>query len=459
MKGAIIHAQIVTMDAKRRIIKDGGIIWEDTRITAVGDSQEIEEKAKAIGITPKDVNGQVVFPGLIDTHNHLFQHLLKGIGCDMDLENWWPAVIGPTGIVLRDHHLKAAVEGGVLEALRTGTTTIVDYMQVHPVPGLSAVEIETAKKSGIRLMYGRGFRNYTKSNTFPKELIDDLDEVLLEVKALKRSYEKADDPMLRVYLAPAAAWAVTFDGLSRTTAFAKEEGIPITMHVFETDTDNEVCQGRYGMKAIEYYEKSGLLNPDFLAVHCVKMDEQDIAVFKEYDVKISHNPLSNMYLASGVSPVKKFLENDLTVSLACDGAASNNSNNMLEVLKTTALLHKVISADPQAMTAQMVLEMATRGGAEAIGLLDELGSIEEGKRADFFLFDPLRSATCAPMHDPVATLVYSADSRGIVMTVVNGEILLENGEFTKLDEEEIIHREQKEAEDLIEKTDFTSAVR
>ena len=458
MSGAIIKATVVTMDDKGTVLKDAGLLWEGTRLTAVGPSEEIRQKAAALGITTKDAKGAVLFPGLIDTHNHLFQHLLKGLGADMNLESWWPSIIGPTGVALRGHHLRAAVDGGVMEALRTGTTTIVDYMQVHPVSGLSAEEIDEAASLGIRLVYGRGFRDYTKSSTFPRELVDDLDEVFREVEGLKK-LEKADDPMLRIYLAPAAAWGCTFDSMKETAAFSESAGVPITMHVFETNTDNEVCTGRYGMRAIDFYEKSGLLSPSFLAVHCVKMDERDIAVFKAHDVKISHNPVSNMYLASGVSPVPTFIKEGLTVSIGCDGAASNNSNNMLEALKFTALLHKVFTGDPQAMTAQKVLYMATRGGAEAIGLSDEIGSLEEGKRADFFMFDPLRSSTCSPMHDPLATLVYSADSRGVVMTVVNGKVLLEDGAFTELDEEKLIKNEQAMALDLVEKTDFSRAAK
>ena len=466
MKSAIVNVTIVTMDPARTVLKDAGVIWEDSRFTEVGPAEEILKKAEgskdAACAADKteviDGHGAVLFPGLIDTHDHLFQHLLKGLGCDMNLEAWWPSVIGPTGIRLREDHLRAAVDGGVMEALRTGTTTIVDYMQVHPVGGLSMAEIDEARKTGIRLVYSRGFRDYTKSSTFPRELVDDLETVFREAEELKK-LETAGDPMLKICLAPAAVWGCTFDSLKERAAVSRSLDIPVTMHVFETDTDNEVCMARNGMRAIDVYERSGILDPDFLAVHCVKMDARDIEVFKAHDVKISHNPVSNMYLASGAAPVPAFRKAGLTVSLGCDGAASNNSNNMIEVLKDTALLHKVMTGDPQAVTAEEILEMATMGGARAIGLENEIGSIEAGKRADFFLFDPLKSATCAPMHDPVATLVYSADSRGVVMTVVNGEVLLRNGAFTRLDEERLLKNEQQKALDLVRRTDFSRAIK
>ncbi len=446
--GAIIRATVVTVDAERRVLRDAGILWEKGIITALGSSQEIAAAAEAAGIRAKDAKGAIVFPGLINTHNHIFQHLLKGLGTDMNLEDWWPTVIGPAGTKLREEHLRAAVMGASLEALRTGTTTIVDYMQVHPVKGLSAVELETARESGIRLMYGRGFRDGGKSNVFSqKGLSEDLESVFQEVEELNRLYSDGDH-MRRVYLAPASPPALSLEGLTAAGQFSKKAGIPITMHVFETDSDDRVCLSRDGMPTIDYLEKAGLLNPDFLAVHCVKVNEDIIARFQKNGVKVSHNPLSNMYLASGVAPVPAYRKAGITVSLATDGAASNNSNNMLEVLKGTALLHKVFSGDPEAVSAPQVLEMATMGGARAIGLEKELGSLEVGKRADLFLFDPLRSPTCCPMFDPVSTLVYSSDSRGVTMTVVNGRILLEDDRFTHVDEEEVLREEQRQARDI-----------
>lgn len=457
--GAIINAVIVTVNEVDDVLENAGILWENGLITQIGLSHEINKEAVKKSIPVTDAHNAVIFPGLINTHNHLFQHLLKGLGTDMNLEAWWPTVIGPTGIQLRDHHLKAAVNAGVLEALRSGTTTIVDYMQVHPVQGLSETEITTAKETGIRLMYGRGFRNEMKSSTFPKELVDDLDEVFKEVSELNRSYTDNANHMVRCYLAPAAAWGITLEGLKDTVSFGRSENIPITMHMFETDTDNAVCLKKYGMKAIEYYEEAGLLSSSLLAVHCVKMDDEDIKQFMKHGVKISHNPISNMYLASGVAPITEFIKQKLAVSLGTDGAASNNSNNMLEVLKGTALLHKVSIGDPMALGAKDVLRMATIGGAKAIGLESEIGSLEVGKRADLFLFDPMKSPTCCPMVDPVASLVYSSDTRGITMTVVNGKILLKDDRFTVMDEEKVLRNEQEQAKDLINKTDFTRSCR
>ncbi|MEL7608327.1 MAG: amidohydrolase [Bacillota bacterium] len=447
MHGAITNATIVSMDKSKRVYSQAGILYKNGRIAAIDSSAAIQALAKDQGIPVQDAKEAVIFPGLINTHNHLFQHLLKGLGTDMSLEGWWPRVIGPAGVLMRERHVRAASSAGALEAIRSGTTTVVDYMQVHPVKGLSDAVIESVTAAGLRLVYGRGFRNYAKDARFPPELIDDIDDVFAEAIELKHRYED-ETQKVKIYLAPAAAWAMSFDGLKRAAEFGKENGIPLMMHVFETGTDNEVCCARYGKRAIDYYEEAGLLQPDFLAVHCVAMDAEDIRRFAENDVKVSHNPVSNMYLASGIAPVPKLLNAGITVGLGTDGAASNNSNNMLETLKITALLHKVYGADPLAMTAYKVLEMATVDAAECIGLSDQIGSLEVGKRADFFVFDPLQSPGCAPMHDPVATLVYSSDTRGIVTVVAGGETLLSDGSFTRLDERGLLAREQAIAKEL-----------
>lgn len=449
--GAIINATIVTMDKHHRVIPSAGLMWKDGRIVMVGSCKEVKNAAlnNAIPITYAD--GAFVFPGLINTHNHLFQHLLKGLGVDMNLERWWPSVIGPAGSVLREKHLRAAVLSSSLEALRTGTTTILDYFHVHPVKGLSEVELDAISEAGIRLVYARGFRDGGNSKTFShKGLEENLDDVFLEVLELKKRFNKNNN-LARIYLAPASPPAISLEGLTNVASFSKKENIPVTMHVFETGSDDEVCLVRDGITAIEYLDKAGILSPFFLAVHCVKVNKNIISQFVKHDVKISHNPLSNMYLASGVAPVPDFLKAGLTVSLATDGAASNNSNNMLEVMKTTALLHKVMTGNPQTLTAQMVLEMATIGGAKALGLSTELGSLEEGKLADLFIFEPNKSATCSPITDPVSALVYSADSRGITTTVVGGRTLLKEDHFCHLNEAEVLHQEQIQAFDLASK--------
>ncbi|MFW5878032.1 MAG: amidohydrolase family protein, partial [bacterium] len=245
--GGIINATVVTMDSHNNIIRDGGILWKDSRIIGVGKSPEIESMAQEKNIYVESADNAVIFPGLVNTHTHLFQNLLKGLGADLNLESWWPQTIKPAAVNLRKEHVRAAAAGGMLESLRSGTTTVLDYMYALPVAGLSDFVIEQAKQLGIRLVYARGFRNTGAQYGFPTELIEKTEDVFDDVLRLRDLYEK-DDGMLKIWVAPAAIWALDGAGLRDTRRFADEHGVPVTMHMYETDTDNIVCRERYGAR-------------------------------------------------------------------------------------------------------------------------------------------------------------------------------------------------------------------
>lgn len=452
--GAIVNLTLVTMNPSRDVVTDGGIVWEDGEIIYVGPSFKAKQLAKAKNLEIEDGQKKILFPGMVNSHMHLFQNLLKGLGADLDLETWWPSTIKPAAIAFREEHVEAAATAGTMESIRGGATTLVDYMYAHPVKGLSQVTIEAVNKVGARLVYARGFRNTGAAHGFPVELIEKTSDVFDEVLSLKKYYQTKSD-MVRFMVAPAAAWAVDVEGLRDTRDFANETGVPITMHMFETDTDNVVCRERYGMKdAITFFEKTNLLGDDLLAVHVVDIGDRELKAFREHNVKVSHNPMANMYLASGVAPVTEMLERNICVSLGTDGAASNNSTDMLETLKMTALLHKVAAKDPTAITANKVLEMATIDGARAIGMENLIGSIEEGKRADFFVFDPDACGKSSPCHSPVATLVYSSGQASIVKVVVDGKTIINDGDFVEFEEREVYRHQSEMARDLAKRAGY-----
>jgi 5-methylthioadenosine/S-adenosylhomocysteine deaminase len=201
------------------------------------------------------------------------------------------------------------------------------------------------------------------------------------------------------------------------------------------------------------------LGPDVLLVHCVYLTNREIRVCKDLDVKVSHNPVSNMYLSSGVAPIPRMIETGITVGLATDGAASNNSQDMIETLKFCALLHKVDTLDPTIITAEKVLEMATIDGARALGLEDEIGPLEIGKKADLFIFDPLSSPKSVPLHHPVSTLVYSSSEENIKTVIIDGKVVMEDGVIQTADEEKVLRSAQKVAEDLAKRAGTSGLVR
>jgi 5-methylthioadenosine/S-adenosylhomocysteine deaminase len=207
--------------------------------------------------------------------------------------------------------------------------------------------------------------------------------------------------------------------------------------VNETFDDDAYSRQTYGLDTVPFLERAGILGPDFVAVHCVNMDDEDIEAFKKHEVKISHNPVSNMILASGTANVPDFRAAGLAVSLGVDGAASNDSNDMMETIKVAALIHKCVRRDALVVPAAEALEMATLGGARAIGREKDLGSLEPGKKADLFIFNP-KTARTVPMADPVAALVYSGGEENIETTVVAGKVVMENRRCLMLDEEQAL---------------------
>ncbi len=435
MKG-IIHVNIYTMDKEEQIINDGGILCDDDIIVAIGKSQDIEEMCQGQDIKLEYGQGKYIFPGLINTHTHLYQGLFKGLGSDMNLKDWWPKVLAPIAMNLNEEHLEKGVRHGIAEALKTGVTTVVDFMQFHPVKGLSEVEIKTAKEMGIRLIYGRGFRD-AGENMGVSNMNENIEEVFNEITYLKEKYEKADE-MVKVWLAPAAIWTFSDKGLEETRTFATKTKTPIMMHMFETEYDNEVCQEKFNKKAMDYYIEKNFLGPDLMAIHSVHVTNEELDIYKKHEVKVSHNPVCNMYLGSGTAPVIDMLRKGITVGLGTDGAASNNSNDMIEVLKTTILLHRNEYKKADCLNAYDVLKMATIEGARCLCMDDSIGSLEVGKKADFLIFNPNKSFKTSPAHDGLASFVYSGDYRAIEKVIVNGNVVLEDGKLVNGDEEKII---------------------
>jgi 5-methylthioadenosine/S-adenosylhomocysteine deaminase len=227
--------------------------------------------------------------------------------------------------------------------------------------------------------------------------------------------------------------------------------VPLVMHILENDVDNALCQRRNGMNIVPYLAKSGFLGPDLLAIHCVAVDERDIDLLARHDVKISYNPVSNMYLGSGIAPVMRMAAAGLIISIGVDGAGSNNSQDMLESLKLAALLQKVAARDASVVCAQTVLDWATRGGAQTLGLADEIGSLEAGKKADLFVL-AARSPKIVPVHDPVTSLVYSAGESDVTMTVSDGKVLMRDGILTQVDEHDVLARCQVAAQALADRS-------
>ncbi len=441
----IKNAYLISMNTEREILKDACIIIEKSKIIDIGKANLLE---KYISEKTIDAKGKVVFPGFISTHSHLFQTLLKGLGRDKLLLDWLDSSVRRAIHKIDDECCYYAALTGCIEAIKTGTTTILDYMYCHGKEGLDDSIIRAFEDLGIRGILGRGF---TDTSKFPEEFgcayHDTEQKFFDDVRRLNKKYK--NHSRIGMALAPGIIWDNTEDGYKEIRKIADELNIPITMHLLETEDDDKYCLDDRGMKTVPYLEKMGILGPDFIAVHCIHMSDEDIELFKKYDVKISHNPVSNMVLAAGVAPIPRFIEEGLTISLACDGSASNDTQNILEVMKMTTLLQKVTHRDAKLLPSSSVLEMATLGGAKSINKLDSLGSIEVGKNADIVIYNPYKSSISIPIHDPISSLIYSSTPNNIETSIIDGKVVMENNQITTIDEEKVLYKTQQIASKLI----------
>ncbi|MDA3939935.1 MAG: amidohydrolase [Spirochaetia bacterium] len=443
----IENITIVTMNEKREILEKYAFVVDGSLIKDIGPSELIKAKYKD---TKKiiDGTGKIIFPGLINTHNHLFQTLLKGLGDDLNLADWLAQMTFPSSAHLLPENVYDASMLGCVEGIRCGTTTQLDYMYPHAREGLSDGVVNAFKDLKIRGILGRGMMNIGEQFGVPKAIMQDLDTIEKDCYRLFDTYHKTENDRIKVWTAPAALWSNSEELLKLAWRITNEYDSGFTIHVSETPFDREAGKEIHGVFDFDVLEKLGIVGPNVLMVHCVHLTPEDIKKAKQFDLKVSHNTTSNMYLASGVAPVPEMLKAGLTVGLGVDGAASNNSQDMIELLKHTALLHKVYTQNPTVITAEKVLEMATIDGARAIGEEKNIGSIEVGKKADFFIYNPALSAKSTPMHHPVSTLVYSGTHACVETVVIDGNIILENSILKTADEYQIIKRGQEAADDL-----------
>ncbi|HEY3060960.1 MAG TPA: amidohydrolase [Chloroflexota bacterium] len=426
----ITGAQVVT-GRPDGLVHEASIAIRGEHIVAIGDAVPA---ARVI-----DASGQIVFAGLVDTHTHLYQTLLKGLGDDLPLMEWLDACTLPSIPHLTPRMCYVAAALGCIESLRSGCTTVFDYMVDHADTEIYDAILQAFDDVGIQGVLGRGLRDRLPENV-PMALPSIADQ-LADCARLLGAYGEQ-----RVWLAPGATWALEADSLQAIRRLADERGARMSLHTDEVLYDSDESLRRFGMRTVPFLESIGFLGPDVLHAHCVQLTEDDCQILARHGGCVSYNPVSNMYLGSGVPPIPRLLDLGVTVGLGADGAASNNSQDMLEALKVGALLPKVAARDPAIFTASDALRIATSGGAAAMGRAD-FGTLEVGKRADLFIFDP-RHAKSIPVHDPVSTLVYASGEVNVRTVVVGGRVVLDDFRIVGVDETAILAEAQAAADEL-----------
>ena len=424
----VTNAHVLTMDAAGREFPSGAVAIDGRDIVAVGAAADVA--ARFQGRETIDARGQIVLPGLINTHTHAPMVLYRGLADDLALMEWLQKYIFPAEAkTVSPEFVRAGTRLAALEMIQSGTTTYADMYYFEE-------EIATAtREAGLRAVLGQTIIRFPVADApTPAEGIS---------RAIAFVRQFRGDELITPAFAPHAMYTLDGATLRAITVAAGRERAPLLIHLAETKDEVEIARKEHGATPVEYLEKLGFWSPrngttpPVLAAHAVHVSERDIAVLARRKVGVSHNPESNMKLASGTAPVPALRSARVPVGLGTDGAASNNDLDMFDAMRTAALLHKHESGDPRALPARAVLEMATIEGARALGLAGSVGSLEPDKRADLIVVG-MTSARQTPLYDPASHLVYASRGDDVQTVVVNGRVLMRDRKMLTLDAAAVI---------------------
>jgi len=419
------NARIVTMNAQRDVLY-GDLLVEDSRISAIGGV--IEYPADKV----IDLSGDVIIPGLIQTHIHLCQTLFRGQADDLELLDWlrlriWPLEGGHDPESIFDSALL-----GIGELFLGGTTTIVDMETVHHTQHA----FQAILTSGIRAISGKVMMD-DPNDDIPASLRESTRDSLQESQDLYDKYSGKGNGLLEVAYTPRFVISCTDTLLKEVSKCARDNKAFIHTHASENRGEIQVVEQTRGMRNIVYLDKVGLTGPRLILAHCIWLDEIEKELLIQSKTRIVHCPSSNLKLASGIAPIPELLSRGAEVSLGADGAPCNNNLDAFQEMRHAALIHKPLHG-PKSMPAQKVFELATLGGARALGKEEEIGSLEVGKKAD------LAVITLSGLHtwpnengDIYAQLVYQAQSTDIRHTMVNGKIVMQDRKLLTIDEQNL----------------------
>jgi len=421
---------VVTMDAAGSIIPDGAVAIDGDAIVAVGAAADLDARYNARERI--DAGGQVIMPGLINTHTHAPMVLFRGLADDLALMDWLTQYIFPAEkATVSPEFVRIGTQLAVLEMIESGTTTYADMYYFEE-------EIAAATKAaGVRGVLGQTIIRFPVADAATPEA------GLARAEAFLALW--ANDPLIVPAVAPHAPYTLTPETLKAARGLADKYRAPLLIHLAETRDEVATIAGQFKMSPAMFLDSLGLWGGRSLAAHGVWVDEADMRMLAERGVGLSHNPESNMKLASGTAPVTAWLAAGIPSGLGTDGAASNNDLDMFEAMRTAALLQKHATGDPRAMPARQALELATRRGAAALGLGDRIGSLEAGKLADVITVS-MSSARQTPMFDPLSHLVYVTRGTDVRSTVVNGRVLMRQGQVTSLNRSAVLREATAMAE-------------
>jgi len=413
---------VVTMDANDTVIENGSVAIDDGVIVAVGPSETVHAEYAAAQTLGGD--NRIVLPGLINGHSHAAMTILRGVADDLALMDWLNNYIFPAEVEFVDaEFVRIGTELACWEMIRGGTTTFVD---MYYYPDTIA---EVVAACGMRALISATVIDQRSPDA------EGASDSIAKGSSFIERWQGRNDRITPIF-GPHANYTLNAEQLAKTREAAMRFDAPISIHVSESPFEVQYAQDTFGTTSIELLESIGFFEGPTIAAHVVWPTDAEIPILARRKVGVIHNPTSNMKLASGISPVTNMLEAGVRVGLGTDGAASNNDLDMWEEMRLASFLQKVEQMNPEVLSANTVLRMATSGGATAIGLGDTIGSLEVGKHADVIQvgFDDVHHV---PTYDVVSHLVFVTDEQDVAAVIVDGEVLMLDGEFLTLDTERV----------------------
>ena len=407
------HVNIVTCDQDFHVYLDGILAIKESQIVYVGqEKQEILNQAEQL----IDYQGAWIMPGLVNCHTHSAMTGLRGIRDDSNLHEWLNDYIWPAEAQFTPEMTTKAVKEAMTEMLLSGTTTFND---MYNPDGVDIAEIyEAIKVSKMRC--------YFSPTLFSSEA-ETTKEAIARTRAIIETIKGYQDPNLKVMVAPHSPYSCSRDLLESSLELAKEENIPLHIHVAETQEESGIILKRYGKRPLAFLDELGYLDHKAVFAHGVELNEAEITRLADSQVAIAHNPISNLKLASGIAPVVQLQKAGVAVGIATDSVASNNNLDMFEEGRTAALLQKMKSGDASQFPIETALKALTIEGAKVLGMEDEIGSLEVGKQADFLVIQPQGKIHLQPQENMLSHLVYSVKSSDVSDVYIGGEQVVKDG--------------------------------
>ncbi|MDT3428374.1 cytosine/adenosine deaminase-related metal-dependent hydrolase [Paenibacillus forsythiae] len=443
MSGILIkNAELITMNKQEEILRGGDIRIKDDLITEIGRGL-----APLAGETVIDATGRTVIPGFVQTHIHLCQTLFRGKADDLELMDWLRKRIWPLEAAHDGESLYYSAMLGIGELISSGTTTIVDMETVHHTD----YAFQAIAKSGIRALSGKVMMDQ-KGGDVPEALQEETGASLQESVDLLEKWNGYDGGRIRYAFSPRFVISCTEPLLTEVRDLSARYGVKVHTHASENLGEIEIVQAMTGMRNIVYLDHIGLANERLILAHCIWLDEEERRILRERGVHVSHCPGSNLKLASGIADTPGLIHEHVSVSLGADGAPCNNNLDMFNEMRLAALIQKPLHG-PTTMDAKSVFRMATIGGAKAVGMEDEIGSIEVGKKADLAILNLYNFHTFPSFDvDPISRIVYSATRADVESTIINGKIVMDRGVLKTVDKETVLREADRSIERLLTRT-------